>query len=156
MFLLFILFVLVVIFLLFLVLRSLLRYPTFSLPRFFRVFLLRDSLFSSLRFFCATPSFLCHDLFARPPRFFVPRFFSRCPSFFVVCFDSCAFFCLFSAYLVKNRHHIEPPCFCAQYAGLQMFMAAERCLRQQKTSYISPKYIQNFHNLQPLRTKFSA
>ena len=114
MFLLFILFVLVVIFLLFLVLRSLLRYPTFSLPRFFRVFLLRDSLFSSLRFICATPSF------------FVLRFFSRCPSFFRPSVRLVRVFRSFSAYLVKNRHHIEPSCFCAQYVGLQMFTAAER------------------------------
>ena len=114
MFLLFILFVLVVIFLLFLVLRSFLRYPTFSSLRFFRVFLLRDPLFSSLR------------LFARPPRFFVPRFFSRCPSFFRPSVRLMRVFRSFSAYLVKNRHHIEPLCFCTQYVGLQMFTAAER------------------------------
>ena len=70
MFLLFILFVLVVIFLLFLVLRSLLRYPTFSLPRFIRVFLLRDPLVSSLRFFARPPRFFCAAIFFALPLFF--------------------------------------------------------------------------------------
>lgn len=69
MFLLFILFLLVVIFLLFLVLRSLLRYPTFSSLRFFSVFLLRDSLFSSLRLFARPPLFLCRDFFRVAPLF---------------------------------------------------------------------------------------
>lgn len=72
MFLLFILFVLVVIFLLFLVLRSLLRYPTFSSLRFFRVFLLRDPLFSSLRLFARPPLFLCCDFFRVFLLFFSP------------------------------------------------------------------------------------
>lgn len=103
MFLLFILFVLVVIFSPLFFASIFFAFFSFVIPSFLHCDYLRDPLF-----FCAAIFFAFFSSFFRPSVRLMRVFRS------------------FSAYLVKNRHHIEPSCFCAQYVGLQMFTAAER------------------------------
>lgn len=145
MFLLFILFVLVVIFLLFLVLRSLLRYPTFSLPRFFRVFLLRDSLFSSLRFICATPSFLHCDFLRDPLVFLCCDFFRVAPLFLLSVSTLARFFASFPRISSKIATTSSPRVF-----ALNMLVC--RCLRLPNGNFDSKKHHISVRNIYKIFT----